>query len=115
MNLSVRVFYLFLFLASVSLVDAAEDCADCEGLELKIDQKNVEKARYESLVKSNEDYLEQLGNNDVSKRIKLRSNLMVIGLRLETVRNELDFLKSADLQQKCKSCSNTTNKPQVKE
>lgn len=91
------------------------ECTECNDLESKIAQKNGEKGRYEALLKSNEAYLEEVGKNDVSKRIKLRSNVMVISLRLEAVRNDLDFLMSSDFQAKCKSCTATKSKPQVKE
>ena len=80
------------------------NCAKCQEYTREISASVALEANTSSLLQKNRAYLEKYGKIDVSKDIKLRSNILILSLRLETVRNNLEATRTESAQKGCAAC-----------
>ena len=95
------------FAASLCLGSGLVWAADCQKCGDLVGSIRGLRETQESLVvmkNMNEATLAKLSEDDRSRKIKLRSNLMIIGVKLETVENQLKA-KTEEKDSQCRGCS----------
>jgi hypothetical protein len=86
-------------------VMAAPTCGECASqARLLAEQEAIQRSQAD-LLKKNRDYLATLSKNDVSKSIKVKSNILIFVVRLETLKNNIDSLRETVGTQACRACA----------
>lgn len=99
--LGVIFFLIFLFGPSNSFSAQCEECTPVRASSAKL---QTDLQSHESLLQRNRDYLARLDPSESSKAIKVKSNIVILAVRIETIKNNLAAAQS-DLQAKgCDQC-----------
>ena len=82
---------------------SSAQCKECQVFDEEMKKKVAKKERTEDILKKNKDYL--LKNPAASKSIviKVKSNVMITLIQIETVDNEIVALKN-NVQTRCTQC-----------
>ncbi len=90
-------------------------CKECESLQSTIDDcSSKEKTTQEELIEKQKER-ENLSSTDVSKKMKLTSNILVLVSRIETFQNKKNLAKMKLKKMKCSTCStaDSEDKPET--
>ncbi len=99
------LFFSFAAILLLSANFAEANCDLCEKLNRARSNTQQQHSGHQSLLKKNQDYLEKLNpSKDASKAIKVKSNILVIILRIETFKNELDTIDNQLKAASCQKC-----------
>lgn len=91
------------FYSASSWADA--DCLACSRKELELTKNSSGLKQHEDLLVKNKDYLSKINvDTYASQAIKVKSNILVIVLRIDTFKNNIDVLKKELAVPDCKSC-----------
>lgn len=82
---------------------ASDSCADCGAKRKLLVQHRNDEARYKDLLLRNQSYLKSQDGNDTSKLIKVKSNILVILLRIDTLKNDASAL-DGEIRDQCRAC-----------
>jgi hypothetical protein len=100
-SLGVVAFLIFLLNPSNGSGAQCEECAPVRTASVKL---QTDLQSHESLLQRNRDYLARLDPSESSKAIKVKSNIVILAVRIETIKNNLVAAQS-DLQAKgCDQC-----------
>ena len=84
---------------------AASDCLSCSGKQIEMTKNMSGLKQHEDLLLKNKDYLSKINvESSASQVIKVKSNILVIVLRIDTFKNNIDVLKKELDVPACKSC-----------
>ncbi len=97
--LAATLVHLYLFAA-----DANADCSACATELSGVNQEKAAYTTYQDLLERNKQFLEGPGGQDASKAIKVKSNILVLMLKIDTAKNNTEAL-TKDIQKKCPACS----------
>jgi hypothetical protein len=92
-----------LALAPVSGARGA-DCGPCRRLGDNRRLQDDALGKHKSLLARNHEYLAKLAPSDTSKLIKVRSNIVIINLRIETIENNIQSVVDAGKKAQCDKC-----------
>ena len=90
----------------LSVTAHAEPCEDCNKLHVELNKEMSMRDSYLTLKTKNEDYLKKPNVPD-GAAIKVRSNLMLLGIKIETQDNKIEALKIQ--KKKLNDCSHCPN------
>lgn len=94
----------FFGFACLQLAAHAANCEDCAGPRSASQKLQTDLQNHEALLQRNKDYLGRLDPSEASKAIKVKSNIVILAVRIETIKNNLSVAQS-DLQSKgCDQC-----------
>ena len=84
---------------------AAGNCpANCTPAIARLASKEGELAKIRDILAKNEDYLRRNPSVSPSVAVKIRSNIMISRLQIETAQNEKSVLETSLDKQGCKEC-----------
>ena len=83
---------------------AGECNGNCAPLVTSLSQKETELTRIKDILKKNEDYLQRKTNIPTSISVKVRSNIVISKLQIETIENERTAINQTIEKQGCKQC-----------
>jgi hypothetical protein len=89
----------------LSPLSLGDPCQNCTNQKNKILENSKKVQRLEELIQKNQKVLEKLAANDVSRKIKINSNLLTAGLIIARLRDEEPQLK-LKTEEACKQCPN---------
>ncbi len=92
---------LLLFSAQMT---QASTCAECVNHEKEVSSVKAQINLHKNMLQKNQDYLAKLGPNDASKSIKVKSNILVFVMRIETFNNNLTALTAKNPSLTCSGC-----------
>lgn len=93
-----------IFFLSIGEKSLAANCGECNAILQKIQQNMNAKAQHKNLLEKNRQYLASLPNDATSKRIKFGSNVVLIGVNLETIENNIQHLNDEMKRRRCDQC-----------
>ena len=79
-------------------------CDDCETKRSELHDQKDKQALFQDYLNKNRAYLAQLKPDDSSKLIKVKSNIVIIQLRLETLQNLINPLNDWLHAHSCSQC-----------
>ena len=82
----------------------AQDCAGCSASIRELSQLHASLAGHEDLMKKNQAFLAKLAPDDTSKQIKVKSNIAILGVRLEAIRNNIQAVRTESEGKGCAQC-----------
>ncbi|MEK6705993.1 MAG: hypothetical protein AABZ06_09405 [Bdellovibrionota bacterium] len=82
----------------------AANCDDCREYFLQEKKHIVSDLMHKDLLARNKAYLEKIYLKDSSKAIKAKSNILVITIRIETNKNNLESLRNQIESKGCGKC-----------
>lgn len=91
----------------VPTISHAGSCAPCTteltdlGIQTKLQNEQM------NLIQQNKDYLAKYGSASKSASVKVKSNLLIISLRLEAAKNSITLLNAQLTKKGCVSCQQT--------
>ena len=89
----------------------AGDCnGNCTPLLTSLSQKETELTRIKDILKKNEEYLQKKTNLPTSISVKVRSNIVISKLQIETIENERTAINQTLDKQGCKQCKTRNTK-----
>ena len=83
----------------------AADCPSCDKIAAQQGQQTVLKQTRLVYVKKNQDYMQQHASAEMSTRVKVQSNIVQARIQLETIDNNLIFLKQDFDKKGCVTCA----------
>ena len=93
-----------------SAIAGAETCpGKCAPGVAQLMKKEVELLKIREILAKNEDYLRRNPSVSPSIAVKIRSNIMISRLQIETTQNERSILEASLERQGCKGCRKNTN------
>lgn len=99
------IFYIATSVICLPSSWAASDCLACAGKALELTKNTNGLKQHEDLLIKNRDYLSKINSDtSASQAIKVKSNILVIVLRIDTFKNNIDVLKKELEVPACKSC-----------
>ena len=99
------IYLLITFFLGLSLSLAyGQDCAVCGKLGGEVETLKTDQATATEFLAQNRKALTLLGANDVSKRIKVTSNILILSARVETMGNNLQIKDQEFQKMRCQSC-----------
>lgn len=78
-------------------------CANCGSEFKRMSEQLVSQQSMQVLLEKNRAYLASLAKDDVSKAIKVKSNVLVLMVRLETLKNNIEGSRLF-IDKQCKAC-----------
>ena len=97
------VLVALLFISGSSPGWSANDCGHCLVKQNALADLQRAEAEYQELLKKNHDMMARLPASDTSKAIKLRSNITMINIKLESVRDNI-LSAHVEIEKQCKDC-----------
>ena len=98
----------FILTTSVSRFAQAEavsvECFECQKNDDQIKARVAKKERTSEILRKNQEYLQKKPGAPKSVAIKIKSNVMITMLQIETVDNELVALRNKSETQRCAQC-----------
>ncbi|HRK01204.1 MAG TPA: hypothetical protein PLH57_00940 [Oligoflexia bacterium] len=82
----------------------AIDCSRCFDLLAEARGVEAETTRTNDLLESNKRALASINPRDVSKKVKISSNILVLSTRVETMANKRQILEQQLVQAACNGC-----------
>ena len=79
-------------------------CKECQSFDEEVKQKIAKKERTEDILNKNKEYLQKNPNASKSIVIKVKSNVMITLIQIETAQNEIVALKNKVETQRCTQC-----------
>ncbi len=101
-----KIAHVLLASAFFSLTIFAQDCSECKKEATEIQQKTNFKERAALILKKNQDYMAAHPNAPESLAIKVRSNIIVTMMQIETSENEITLLQGNLKTKGCSKCPN---------
>lgn len=97
---------IVLLLAGIqsAAASSASSCANCVTQARVLADQQANQKTQSDLLQRNRDYLATLTKDDVSKSIKVKSNILIFMVRIETLKNNIESLKEAMTSSLCKAC-----------
>ncbi len=97
---------MFLFCTSLllSFVVQSQDCIKCKQLAESIQIAKKEEASLGGLLVKNRAVLATLSPSDISKKVKLSSNILILTAKIEKFQNERTIFNQQTNQMGCKTC-----------
>ncbi len=85
-------FFVFILLGFAGVAALAANCDECTGFQTGIEKETKLRASYLDLKNKNEEYLKK---PDITPgaAIKVRSNIMLLSIKIETQDNKIEALK----------------------
>jgi hypothetical protein len=90
--------------AAAAATAVAPDCGGCASNRDKLAKQRAAQVRHKEVLAKNLDYLARLRPDDTSKAIKVKSNIVIIQLRLETMQNEISHAGDWIATHGCERC-----------
>ena len=97
------IFCLVLLLSFLSQNSAFADCAACAKLKSDLDAKTKAAVSMQGVKGKNEVYLITHPDASSSIQIKVKSNIMIASVRIETFQNEISLITS-EITKGCAQC-----------
>lgn len=89
--------------AAPALVSAF-DCSQCQEIANEAKTITDESQRTNQLLESNKRALASVGQNEISKKVKISSNILVLSTRLETMANKKQVIHQQLQSPNCRNC-----------
>lgn len=107
-----RVLFLqLLFFSSLTQVSRAETCiGPCDALVGSLQEKTAKIQRTQIILQKNEDYMKKNPEATPSIAIKVRSNILVSKLQIETLQNEKVLIEKTISEKGCGTCQPSPTK-----
>ena len=104
--------YLFVFFTLIIFAELAKaECTPaCSEIVNKIPLKDQELLRVKTILGNNEAYLKDHPDASSSIIAKLRSNILMSKLQIETLQNESQFIKDEIQKKGCQECQSLPTK-----
>jgi hypothetical protein len=103
-SLMAAIFFAFSFHSAVLAAEgSAPDCGPCHALKAAARTHRVAFAENERVLRSTQQYIAEKERSP-SRGLAARSNIVILQLRLETFRNELEYVESSLERRGCGSC-----------
>lgn len=100
-----------LLLATLTQVAQAETCiGPCDGIVRSLLEKGEKLQRTQIILQKNEDYMKKNPDASPSIAIKVRSNILVSKLQIETLQNEKVLIEKTISEKGCGSCQPSPTK-----
>lgn len=96
--------FFALTLAPGEVFGASQSCSFCSAKMDEIQKTAASLKLHEELLQKNKAYLAGLSPNDLSRSIKVKSNIMVFDLRIETMKNTIQAIQQEVQGKGCESC-----------
>lgn len=93
------------FIVETRSVSAAE-CDDCQAQRATYIRSQGDLQTHETLLQRNKDFLQRLDPSESSKSIKVKSNIVILAVRIETIKNNLGVLQGEMQTKGCDRCPN---------
>jgi hypothetical protein len=84
-------------------------CAECTLIRESIVQKSARMKALEEILRKNNEYLARHPNLSSSVNIKVKSNIVMASLKIETLQNEITFGESGLREKNCSDCVEVKN------
>lgn len=95
----------FFIAAELSQKSFAADCGACAAKKIDLTKNSAGLKQHEDLLAKNKDYLSKINvEANASQAIKVKSNILVIVLRIDTFKNNIDVLKKEIESPACSGC-----------
>ena len=105
-----QIFFAFFLFITSGVVGLASTCEECDRFLNGIDKEAKLRENYVQLKLKNEAYLNK-PNVSPSAAIKVRSNIMLLGIKIETQDNKIEAIKiEMKKQGDCSQCPVVENK-----
>ena len=103
---------LILALIQIMLSDshAQQNCMNCAPLIKSLDEKVAQLERVKVILSKNEEYLKNNPSASTSIIVKVRSNILVSRLQIETLQNEKQLVENSVQEKGCESCKTKPTK-----
>ena len=99
------VFSLFLgIFCSAENAALAADCGGCAIKTKSLETETTAHENYQALLRKNKEYMDRHGSRNPSSAVKVRSNMLIIALRIEASKNNIEALKSELESKGCAQC-----------
>jgi len=105
--LNIILLFFILFTFSSPLKALGGNCSPCKDKFQELKNESEKEAYNKVLLKKNQDYLSSFGKINKSGAIKVKSNIFVISLRLETSKNNIEAIHTELTQKGCNQCPKT--------
>jgi hypothetical protein len=100
-----------LLLSQLTPVAQAETCiGPCDGLVRSLREKSEKLQRTQIILQKNEDYMKKNPEVSPSISIKVRSNILVSKLQIETLQNEKVLIEKTISEKGCGACQPSPTK-----
>ena len=100
----VQLFFFVLINLMTAHAHAQQNCMSCAPLINSLNTKDEQLDRTRIILKKNEDYLKDNPSASTSILVKVRSNILVSRLQIETLQNEKQLLENSVQEKGCDSC-----------
>lgn len=91
-------------LSSAALGGPPPNCAECAAARAEMLQLATQQKTYADLLTRNQAMIKTISPDDVSKKIKLTSNLLILASKVETLANNQTIKKMESDKKGCASC-----------
>lgn len=95
---------LALSMRATSTLAASPNCANCQAQTKQLFNQQTAQKTHADLLRKNQEYLATLGKGDASKSIKVKSNILVLIVKLETLKNNIESLQEGLTAEHCSGC-----------
>jgi hypothetical protein len=106
----VLIAQLFLLISLVSVAKAEVCIGPCDGMVRNLQEKTEKLQRTQVILQKNEDYMKKNPEASPSIAIKVRSNILVSKIQIETLQNEKVLIEKTISEKGCGKCQPSPTK-----
>ncbi len=86
------------------MAGAAPTCADCTRETANLTTAIAQQKSQQDLLERNRAYLAAIKAEDLSKAVKVRSNILILTVRIETTKNNMESARLVLASKECSAC-----------